>query len=283
MPEGDTIFRAARALQRALGGQVITGFETVLPKLERVHIDSVVTGRTVEKVEANGKWLVMHFSGDLLLLTHMLMNGSWHIYRSDEPWRRGRYHMRVVLRTPEYVAVAFNVPVAEFHTPETLRRHRALRHLGPSMLAPTFDDATILANLRAQPESEVGAALLNQTVAAGIGNVFKSEICFGCGVNPFRRVASLSIEELSCLVTTGRKFMLANVTEASSDLTVTHNTLRRTTGRSGPEDRLWVYHRRGQPCHRCGTPIESRKQQPGARTTFWCPQCQPMQPLQSPR
>jgi endonuclease-8 len=81
MPEGDTIFRAARTLNLALAGQTITSFETVLPRLSRVEVDDGVVGRTVEKVEARGKWLLMYFSGDLILLSHMLMSGSWHIYR----------------------------------------------------------------------------------------------------------------------------------------------------------------------------------------------------------
>jgi endonuclease-8 len=276
MPEGDTILRAARALHNALAGQTVISLETVLPKLARVDYDSGVTGRTIEKVEARGKWMMIYFSGDLILLTHMLMSGSWHIYRPEVPWKRRSIHRRIVIGTDKYVAVAFNVPIAEFHNASTLQKHPRLRKLGPSVLAKEFDDATILRNLRAQSEAEVGAALLNQTVLAGIGNVFKSEVCFGCSVNPFRRVESLTIQEMACLVGTARKFMLANVTHASSDKTVTYNTLRRTTGCAGPEDRMWVYSRCGQQCHRCGTAIESRKQNPGARTTYWCPKCQPM-------
>jgi endonuclease VIII len=101
-------------------------------------------------------------------------------------------------------------------------------------------------------------------------------VCFACGVNPFRRVAILSQDELHCLVTTARKFLLANVTETSGDHMVTYPGLRRTTGRSNLEESLWVYGRRGEPCRQCGTPIQSHKQGLDARTTFWCPQCQPV-------
>jgi endonuclease VIII len=274
MPEGDTIFRAARTLNKALAGEVVKTFETVLPKLARVEYDSAVTGRTIERAEAQGKWIKMHFSGDLILLTHMLMSGSWHIYRGGETWQRHGIHQRIVIGTEKFVAVAFNLPIAEFHTAATLERR--LRRLGPAVLAREFDDARILANLRLQSESETGAALLNQSVMAGIGNVFKSEVCFGCGINPFRQVATLTIQESVCLVATARKFMLANVAEHSSDETLSYRELRRTTGRLGNEDRLWVYGRRGKPCHRCGTEIECRRQLPGARTTFWCSRCQPM-------
>jgi len=274
MPEGDTIFRAARALHKALAGEVVKSFGTVLPRLARVDYDSGLAGRVIEKVEAQGKWMKMYFSGDLILLTHMLMSGSWHIYRPGEAWKRRKIHQRIVIATEEFVAVAFNVPVAEFHTAASLERR--LGRLGPSVFAREIDERKILANLHAVVESEVGAALLNQSVLAGIGNVFKSEVCFGCGVNPFRRIDSLTIQETACLVATARKYMLANAGENSSDRTVEYEGLRRTTGRASHGERLWVYRRRGEPCHRCGAAIESRKQMPGARVTFWCPRCQPM-------
>src|SRR3954451_25438059 len=139
MPEGDTIFRAARTLHRSLAGKVVTRFETQLPKLERVDYDTPLAGRIVESVEASGKWLSMHFSGDLILLTHMLMSGSWHIYRPGEAWQRGRHQMRIAIHTSDFVAVAFQVPVAEFHTAESLRRHRSVTHLGPDVLSADFD------------------------------------------------------------------------------------------------------------------------------------------------
>lgn len=276
MPEGDTIFRAARTLQRALAGQQVTGFETQLPRLERVEFDTPVTGRIVEKVEAHGKWMLMRFSGDLILLTHMLMSGSWHIYRPGEPWQRRAVDMRVLIKTGKIWAVAFNVPIAEFHTAETLRRREGFRRLGQDVLAADFDAGRSVASLRSRGELEVGVALLTQSLIAGMGNVFKSEVCFACGVNPFRRVSHLSEQELLCLVATGRKFLQANVTDTSGDQIVTYTGMRRTTGRANEDERLWVYGRRNQPCRQCGTLIESRKQGIDARTTFWCPACQPM-------
>ena len=276
MPEGDTIFRTARTLQLAIGGQVVTRFESVLPKLERVEIDSGVTGRTVDRVEAQGKWLLIHFSGELILLTHMLMNGSWHIYRPREAWRRRREDMRVVVGTDNMLAVAFNVQVMEFHTPESLRRRKGFNKLGPSLLAEAFDQAGAAARLRSRPDLEVGVALLGQSFMAGIGNVFKSEVCFACRVNPFRFVACLTDAEAANLVVTARRLLLANV-RADSGRIVTHFGFRRTTGRADPAQKLWVYQRNGQPCRRCGTPIESRKQGRDARTSFWCPRCQPIE------
>jgi endonuclease VIII len=275
MPEGDTIFRAARTLNRALAGQVVTGFETQLPKLARVDFDSPLAGRVVEKVDAHGKWMMMHFSGDLILLSHMLMSGSWHIYRPGEAWQRRAVDMRIVVKTEKIWVVGFNVPIAEFHTADTLRRREGFRSLGQDVLAQDFDEARSIEALRASGDLEVGIALLSQSIMAGLGNVFKSEVCFACGVNPFRPVADLSPEDLKCLVETSRKYLLANVTGTSSDQIVTYMGMRRTTGSSNKEERLWVYGRRKQPCRRCGELIESHKQGLDARTTFWCPRCQP--------
>lgn len=275
MPEGDTIFRAARTLDRALAGHTVTHFESVLPKLTRVDVDKGIRGRSVERVEAQGKWLLMHFSGGLVLLTHLLMSGSWHIYRPGEKWWLPRRAMRVMLATEQIVAVAFNIQVAEFHTEDSLRRRAGFAALGPSLLATEFDPSEGVARLLAHPEMEIGNALLSQSIVAGIGNVYKSEVCFACGVHPFRKIASLTPDELSCLMATARKFMSANVTDASDSQIVTYQGLRRTTARGNPDERLWVYHRTGEPCRRCGSEIQSRKQGPDARTTFWCPQCQP--------
>ena len=275
MPEGDTIFRAARTLRRALAGKTVTRFETVLPQLQRVHDDTPVTGRTIEEIASSGKWMTIHFSGNLVLLTHMLMSGSWHIYRPGERWQRPRYDMRIVVATQQFEAVAFKVPVAEFHTPESLARHPGFSQLGPDVLSSTFDEPRATASLRFQPEMEIGQALLRQHVIAGLGNVYKSEICFACRVNPFRKVVTLSDDEVSCIISTARKLMVANVSDPSGAQIVTYPGLRRTTRRANPGERLWVYGRAGRPCRRCGTAVASKKQGPDARTTFWCPTCQP--------
>jgi endonuclease-8 len=236
-----------------------------------------LTGRIVESVSANGKWMLMRFSGDLTLLTHMLMNGSWHIYRPGETWQRRQIDMRIVLKTEKIWAVAFNVPVAEFHTEDTLRRRPGFRNLGQDVLSADFNAALSAEHLRSRKDLQVGVALLTQSLMAGLGNVYKSEVCFACGINPFRRVESLSEVEVSCLVETARKFLLANVTDTAGDQITTYTGMRRTTGRANSEERLWVYGRRNQPCRKCGTPVESRKQGEDARTTFWCPACQPLQ------
>lgn len=275
MPEGDTIFRAARTLNRALAGQTVTRFETVLPKLARIDDDHPLRGRNVESVESRGKWLLMHFSGDLILLTHMLMNGSWHIYRPGEAWQRRRDDMRIVVETEKILAVCFGVQVAEFHSSESLRRYSAFSRLGPDLLGDDFDESSAIANMRKRADMQVADALLTQSALAGIGNVYKSEVCFSCGVSPFRPVNEVTDDTLKCLVATARKFLRANVANGTSASIVTYTGFRRTTRRADRGERLWVYGRAGEPCRRCGAAILTKKQGPGVRVTFWCPICQP--------
>lgn len=273
MPEGDTIFRSARTLNRALAGREVTRFEAQLGHLARVDDESPVAGRVIERVEPTGKWIRMYFSGDLILLTHMLMSGSWHIYRPGEPWKISAAQMRVAVHTQDFVAVGFRIPIAEFHTAASLARHRSM-HLGPDVLAKDFDEARAVEQLRSHSNLEVGEALLRQHLIAGMGNVFKSETCFASRVDPFRSVGSLSDLELRSLMSNARRFMQANITDAAGDKITTYFGFRRTTGRSDESERLWVYARRGQPCRRCSRPIVSKKQGADARVTFWCPGCQ---------
>lgn len=276
MPEGDTIFRAARAMNQALAGKKVTRFDSALPKLTRVDEDIPLAGRTIESVSSAGKWNLIRFSGDLILLTHMGMNGSWHLYRPAERWQRPKNDMRIVIETADFVAVGFNVPLAEFHTEESLRRKPELRELGEDLLSKDFDTESALQKLRSLADEEIGIALLNQRVMAGIGNVYKSEICFACKVNPFTRIQSLNDAQLRCLVETAHKFLKANVREESGRGIVTYTGFRRTTGRHNPAERLWVYGRRGSPCRQCGAKIEARKDKLDARVAFWCPNCQPL-------
>jgi endonuclease VIII len=273
VPEGDTIFRAARTLHRALAGHAVVRFESVSPALTRVHEDTPVTGRTIEAVSAAGKHLLMRFSGDLVLRTHMRMNGSWHIYRPGEAWQRPRRDMRVLVATRDFVAVGFNVPVAEFIEARRLARHRDLARLGPDLLADDFDEAEALARMRAQGARPIAEVLLDQRVVAGIGNVYKSEVLFVCGISPTAPVAELKDETLQRIISVGRRLLRANVQPGVRAMT-TYSGLRRTTGRDNPQDRLWVYGRAGQPCRRCGTPIRMQKEGPAARLTYWCPRCQ---------
>ena len=265
MPEGDTIFRAARALDRALAGHTVTGFESVFPHLTRIDFDHPLRGRTIERVFARGKHLLMTFSGDLVLRTHMRMNGSWHIYRPGERWQRPRHDMRIVIRTEAFEAVAFSVPVAEFQTAAEIEREPVLRELGPDPLAEDFDAAEAVRRIATRGDMEIADALLEQRAIAGLGNVLKSEVLFVCRVNPFVRVADVGPDDIATLVAKAQRLMRVSAVTG----------VRQTTGRDNPAARLWVYGRAGQPCRRCGTPVSRAKQGPDARSTYWCPRCQP--------
>jgi endonuclease-8 len=275
VPEGDTIYRAARALGQVLEGKVVTRFETALAPLASVDDDTPVAGRTVEKVESRGKWLLMHFSGDLILVTHLRMSGSWHIYRTGERWRRPRREMRAVIATAEFEAVAFNVQVAKFYSERRLERNSEIPKLGPDLLGAEFAADEAKARLLSHDDEEIANVLLNQQVMAGLGNVYKSEVLFACGVHPFRRVRMVTHAEVDCILERARRFLEANVKDGAGGGMVTYTGLRRTTRADDPGARLWVYRRQGKECRRCGATILMRRQGTGARSTYWCPVCQP--------
>lgn len=273
MPEGDTIYRAARTLHAALAGRVVTKFETVFSQLARIDHEAPLAGRTVERVVSEGKHLIMHFSGDLHLRTHMRMHGSWHIYKPGERWRKRHSDMRIVIETDAWVAVAFNVPVAEFHDAQSLARQDDLANIGPDFLGEEFDFGEAMKRIRSRSGEEIADVLLNQRVVAGIGNEYKSEVLFVARVNPFTRVADLTDEQLQHILETARKLMVANVTKRGSG--------RVTTFSLDPSQQQYVYGRGGQPCRRCGTPVRYAKQGKNARGTYWCAKCQLPPPAQS--
>ena len=279
MPEGDTIYRSARALAKVLTGKVVTNFDTAYAHLATVNDDRPVAGRVIEKVEAQGKWLLMYFSGDLILVTHMLMSGSWHIYKTGEKWWSPHKAMRALIEVDGWQAVAFNVPVAEFHTAASLIRKSGVRKLGPDVLSDGYTADIGFEALRGRaashPDDEIGNVLLNQRVIAGLGNVYKSEVAFAARVHPFRRMSTITPDEMRQMADVVQRYMKANVLDGSGDGIVTYGGKRRTTHSANREERLWVYGRRGLECRRCGGTIEYRKQGPGARPTYWCPECQP--------
>jgi endonuclease VIII len=279
MPEGDTIYRSARALNRALAGNEVVGFETGLAHLARINDDTPIAGRYVEHVEARGKWLLIYFTNDLILVTHMLMSGSWHLYRRDEKWRMPRSRMRAAIKTKDWTAVAFNVPVAKFHTERTLARS-SVTNLGPDLLSASFDFNQAITRLEEHaqrfPGADVASTLLNQNVLAGLGNVYKSEVGFAAGIHPFRKIKTLTRRELEKITEIAQRYLQANVIEGKGDGIVTYTGNRRTTGSMDREERLWVYRRQGQECRRCGTAILMQRHGTLARSTYWCPRCQPL-------
>jgi endonuclease-8 len=272
MPEGDTVFRAAQTLHKFMAGRVVTRFESVYPALTRVAEDQPIVGRTIASVSARGKHLLMAFSGDLVLRTHLRMNGSWHIYPAGAKWQRPARDMRVLVATAEACAVGFNIPVAELLSTRDLARHAQLQALGPDLLGKTFDRADVLARMRARAADPIADVLLNQRVVAGIGNVFKSEILFLAGLYPFTPAGALTDDDLERIVDLSREQLAANVMSQSQ--TLSRATGRRTTRSLDPNEKLWVYSRGGKPCRRCGSAIQAKKTGEEARLTYWCPTCQ---------
>jgi endonuclease VIII len=274
VPEGDTIYRSARTLKAALAGRTVTSFRTELAHLARVDDDTAIAGRVVDDVVSRGKHILMYFSGDLILRTHMRMHGSWHLYRPGERWRARASDMRIVIGTDTFDAVAFRVPVAEFRTASTLERDDVVQGLGPDLLDPGADLGEAVRRLRALGEVPLGEALLNQRAVAGIGNVFKSEVCFEARLLPQTPVASLDEATLERVLAIARRQLRANVIEGELAQRSAWRGGRRTTGRAAPSEGLWVYGRAGARCRNCGTPIAIDKNGSDARLTYYCPQCQ---------
>lgn len=264
MPEGDTIAQSAATLAGVLVGRAVTRFRSPVPGIEGQAAALGVVGSRIEAVEARGKHLLIHFGSGAVLRTHMRMTGAWHLYRLGTCWQKPASFARVILEAGDVVAVCFSAPEVELLAPEQLAGHVGLARLGPDLLAPDFDEAEALARLRAAADVEIADALLDQSTAAGIGNVYKSEILFLERVSPFARVSTLSDETLRRLLQTARRQLRRNV-----------GTGRRRTTSDGQQSALWVYQRAGKPCARCGTTIRRVLRGPHARSTYWCPTCQP--------
>ena len=265
MPEGDTIHRSADVLRRhLLGGEVLEAWSQPRPGLARVPRLSRLVGRRVESVEARGKHLLIGFDGGLWLRTHLRMRGSWHRYRVGEAWRLPQSRASAVLRTDATVAVCFDAPEVELLTAAELARHPALTSLGPDLLGASFDADEAVRRLLATPTTSLGDALLNQRAVAGIGNVYKSEVCFLEGLDPWSPVGGVDPDALRAALATARRLLRANLRGGA----------RVTTGVGAPGRSLWVYGRAGRPCRRCGTLIAGRRQGEQARMTYWCPRCQ---------
>lgn len=274
MPEGDTIYRAARNMHRVLAGHAVTNFETAYAHLDRVNVDTPIAGRTIERCAAAGKHHLIYFSGDLILRTHMRMNGSWHLYRHGERWWRGPQAMRVRVDTADWVAVAFDVPVAEFVTPKELTSTGPVAQLGPDLLGHEFGRDEAVRRIVASGHQAIAMSLLDQRLVAGIGNIYKSEVLFLAGVNPFTPASAVPVATLERLLDIARGLLQDNVVDGTSPRIQTYRNLRMLNPATEHDDSLWVYGRAGKPCRKCGTPIEMRKMGVEARSTYWCGACQ---------
>ncbi len=261
MPEGDTVFRAAAALDRALTGHTLTTTDFRVPQLATVDLSGGVVVRTL----ARGKHLLTRIDHEQAwtLHTHLKMEGAWQVYAGNDRWRRPAEQARVVLSIDGRSAVGFSLGIVEM-----VPRHaeaELVSHLGPDLLGPDWDEVEALSRLRSQPGRAVAQALLDQTNLAGIGNMYMAELCFTSGVHPASSLDSLT--DLPRLVRRARLMLEANKDRA----------IQSTTGDLRPRERMWVYRRDKEPCRRCATTIEvAMLGDPGReRAIYWCPPCQP--------
>jgi endonuclease-8 len=261
MPEGDTIWRTARALDAALAGKTVLAFASCLPVVAAAARRLGVVGQTIETVEARGKHLLVRFANGAVLHTHQGMRGSWRLRRRAAA--AGPPRGRALIETADVVAVCSLSPVVEMLSPAQAATHPALSRLGPDLLKPDFDPVAARQRLRQRGELPIGTALMDQTALAGVGNVYKSEVLFLCGVSPFTRVRDLDDPTVDRLVAKAGELLRRNLGPGP----------RRTTSALS-RVRLWVYRRSREPCRKCGTPIARAVQGDEARSTYFCPACQ---------
>ncbi len=258
MPEGDTVWRAARMLHRALSAHVLTRTDFRVPAIATVDL----SGQPVVGTLARGKHLLTRIGDDHTLHTHLKMEGSWRVFRTGDHWTHPAHLARVVLEINGVEAVGFALGVVELIPRD--REHTVVGHLGPDLLGPDWDESEAVRRLRADPARPIGEALLDQRNLAGIGNLYKSELCFTSGALPTRPVGEVA--DLEKLVRRAKAMLEANKERVEQTTT---GDLRR--GR-----RTWVYRRDREPCRRCGTPISVDLHGAAGRerASYWCPSCQ---------
>jgi endonuclease-8 len=257
VPEGDTVWLAGRRLHEALAGSVLVTGQLRVPR----HATADLAGRRVDEVVSRGKHLLFRLDGGLTLHTHFRMDGTWHLYRRGEPWRGGpAWQVRALLETDDWQAVGYRLPVVQLLP--TSREADVVGHLGPDLLGEDWDADEAARRLAADPQREVGLALLDQRVLAGLGNLYRTELCFLRAATPWTLVGDLP--DLQTWPRLAHRLLIAN-RDRSEQV---------TTGRSGRESRHWVFER--SRCLRCGGDVATALQgdPPRHRITYWCPRCQ---------
>jgi endonuclease-8 len=257
VPEGDTVYRTAQNLTAVLAGQQLTRCDIRVPAFATVDL----SGEVVDEVVSRGKHLLIRI-GEYSIHSHLKMEGAWHVYRPGTKWRRPEWQARAILANAEWTVVGFQLGLLEVIARDD--EQGVVGYLGPDPLAADWDADEALTRLVADPFREVGLALLDQRVIAGLGNVYRNELCFLRGVLPTRPVGEVGHPEK--LVALAQRLIVANKDRV--DRTTTGTRRGATT---------WVYRREGQPCQRCGTPVEHGRlgdSELELRDIYWCPRCQ---------
>ncbi len=261
MPEGDTVWRSCRRLNEVLAGRELTRCEFRVPSLATTDL----TGVSVREVVSRGKHQLFRFGNDFTLHTHFRMEGSWRIYPVGRRWSGGpEFQIRAILGTAEHACVGYRLPVVELLP--TSEEENVVGYLGPDLLGADWDAAEAVRRIEAQPDRSIGEALLDQRNLAGIGTFYRAELLFLQGIHPRRPVREVS--NLTRLVQRGQQLLHANRWRLEQS----------TTGDLRPGRRAYVFERNGQPCRRCGTPIQIEEFGPETqeRRSYWCPRCQPL-------
>ncbi len=257
MPEGDTVYRTARSLDAALAGTMLTRCDLRVPAFATVDL----AGETVEEVISRGKHLLMRV-GAYSIHSHLKMDGSWHIYPHGAKWRLPEWQARAILANADWATVGFQLGTLDVMARDA--EADVVGYLGPDLLGPDWNPELALVNLRSEPERPIGLALLDQRNLAGLGNVYRNELCFLRGVLPTRPVGD--VPDLERMVALAKRLLEAN-----------KDRVQRTTTGNLRGDTDWVHGREGRPCLRCGTLVSRGELGDSAlqlRDIYWCPHCQ---------
>jgi endonuclease-8 len=276
VPEGDSVWRAAAELHKALAGQTLTASDFRVPRFATLNL----AGWTVEEVVPRGKHLLMRVLGPeerkLTIHSHLKMEGTWQVYPPGGRWRKPGFTARCVLRTAAADAVGFSLGIVE--VVRTADEDTIVGHLGPDLLGPDWDPAEAEQRIRAAPDVPIGVALLDQRNLAGIGNIYRCESCFLSGVHPATPVSA--VPDLRTLMTDAKQLLEANLGPGRR-VTIL-NPRGMPVGRMAGRPGYWVYRREHQPCLKCRTPIRrgvlGKPNGEEERDIYFCPQCQPVLP-----
>ena len=294
MPEGPEVRRYALQLQGALEGGEILHFSarTKAAKAWLLQHVAELMGRRIETVRSHGKHLYGRIEGGYGFHSHLMMWGRWFVHPGDQIIETDRRE-RARIATPGAVAILFSAPIFEVFAGEPYQKIENLATLGPDILPydGEFEEAEFLRRLAQYPAREIGAALLDQQICAGIGNYIRAEVLFFCGINPFARIADLNTQQLTCL--SAQIPVVARRALAQPGVSVPPAMRARLLAENalsyGEEIREFaarhaVFRRTNLPCLACGAKIKQQRQvtsksededeKDKSRIIYFCPNCQ---------